>query len=387
MKLLIVHNFYTHLTGEDLSVKETSELLKNSREVEVVEYYKYSQDFREFSLLKKITALLKGNFPFYVPKDFRELLKREKPDLVQVHNFIPLINIWILKEIRKSRIPVLYFIHNYRMSCPRGSCFLSSRSHAKCFDRPLLFCVMNNCLGGLLYSALYAYRVFLQRLFSGYPDGFLSRSRFTSEFYKKTLPGKNIVDIKWHVDIPAGLKQARKEKGDFVVFAGRLVKEKGLFTVLQAAALLKDIKFKICGEGPMGNYSRRFVRRNGLTNVELLGLVEHGELLRIIRASRVLIFSSCWNEVSPRSLLEAMGLGVAVVAADFGVTPEIVKDGVNGLLYEVNNPADLAEKVRRLFRDADLWEKISRNAAQVNSQNAPADYLRSLLSAYGSFLR
>ena len=45
MKVLVIHNFYTHTTGEDLSVKETTALLKKSERIDLVEYYKHSKSF------------------------------------------------------------------------------------------------------------------------------------------------------------------------------------------------------------------------------------------------------------------------------------------------------------------------------------------------------
>ena len=58
------------------------------------------------------------------------------------------------------------------------------------------------------------------------------------------------------------------------------------------------------------------------------------------------------------TLVEAMSQGVPVVASRIGGIPEIIEDGVTGLLFEPGNAADLAEKMLRLWRDPELCERI-----------------------------
>jgi len=385
MKLLIIHNFYTHLTGEDLAVEEIFRVLKDSGKMEVIQYYKYSRDFQKLSLIRKLITLVEGNIPFYVHKDFKGILDEEKPDIVQIHNLIPLINVWVLREIKKRKIPTMCSIHNYRIFCPRGTCFLKGKLCSRCFDKSLAYCILYNCLDNFFFSILYVYRVFLQRLFLRYIDIFVAPSKFVRDFYKARLPWRNIVILKEHVYVPEEIRNMEIEKNGFVIFAGRLVREKGILMVVRAAALMKDIEFKIFGEGPLLRYCEAIVRNKNLTNVEFLGSVDKYQLLRFVKESYALIFTSSWYEVFPRILVESLSLGTPPVAANIGVTSEIIEDGYNGLLYEPNNVEDLARKVRLLFDGKEFHNRISNNAKNIDLENTSDNYLKQLLDICARF--
>jgi glycosyltransferase involved in cell wall biosynthesis len=387
MKLLIVHNFYTHLTGEDLIVEEAVRILKNSKKIEVAEYYKYSKDFQKLSWVKKILTLLKTNMPFYIPKEFKETLDREKPDLIQIHNLTPLINIWILRELKIRKLPILYYINNYRLFCPRGTCFLKDRPCTSCADKSLIFCIINNCLGNFSYSLLYTYRVFLERLSSRHIDLFISNTNFTKGFYKRYLPKINITILKGYVDIPEEFNDMDGEKKDFVIFASRLVKEKGLSIILDSAVLLKDTRFKICGEGPEVRLYEDMVRRKGLKNIEFLGLVERKKILKLIKEARVLILPSLWYEVYNRLIIEAMSLGTPVIASKIGANAEIIQHNKTGFLFDPEDITSLVELIKRLWEDEGLRKKVSSEAyREVNSWNNPERYTKDLLETYNNLL-
>ena len=394
MKLLIIHNFYTHLTGEDLAVEEISQILKNSGKVnpvryslsngvKVIEYYKYSKDFQSLSWFKKIITLIKANLPFYVPEEFKEILNKEKPDIAQIHNLIPLINIWILKELKKRNIPIIFFIHNYRIFCPRGTCFLKDKFCIRCFNNSLIFCILNNCLDNLLYSLLYAYRIFIQRLFLRYIDLFISSSNFTRDFYKRYFPEINIAILKEYIDISGEIKNLKQEKKDFIIFAGRLVKEKGIPTLLQAASLLKDIQFKICGEGPLMEHYQGFVKEKNLKNVEFLGLQKRKVSLIQIKDARIVLFPSLWYEVYPRVIREAMYLSTPVIASRVGANTEIIQHNKTGFLFDPEDVPSLVELVKRLWDDENLRKKITIEAYRmIKKLSDSEEYIKNFLEIY-----
>ena len=387
MKLLIVHNFYTNLTGEDLVVEEAARILKNSKKIVVVEYYKYSKNFQKLPWVKKIIILLKANMPFYIPKELKEILNREKPDVVQIHNLIPLINIWILRELKRRNLPILYYINNYRLFCPRGTCFLKDKLCTSCADKSLIFCIINNCLESFSYSLLYAYRVFLERLFLRYIDLFVSNTNFAKGFYERYLPKINISILKGYVDIPEEFKDINGEKKEFVIFTARLVKEKGLSIVLESAASLKDIRFKICGEGPELRLYKDMVRRKNLKNIEFLGLVERKKLLKLIKEARVLILPSLWHEVYNRVIIEAMSLGTPVIASKIGTNVEIIQDNKTGFLFDPEDVTSLVELIKRLWSDENLRKNISFEAyAETKRWNNSERYAKDLLDIYNNLL-
>jgi len=386
MKLLIIHNFYTHLTGEDLLVKDISQLLKNSGMIKVAEYYKYSQDFHNSSWIKKIIALFQGNIPFYVSGELRATLDREKPDIALIHNLVPLINPWAVKELRKRDIPIIFYNHNFRIICPRGTCVLKDKFCIRCFNVSLFCGIMHNCLGNFLYSLLYAYRVFWQRLFLNYIDSFVLSNESWRKLLREMLHKNNIAFINAYVSIPADLKNSGWQKKDYVIFAGRLVKEKGVDILLQCAALLPEIQFKICGDGPLMGHCCDYIKKRKLRNIELLGLIERKKLLRIIRDAQVLICPSFYYEFG-FTAREAMLLGTPVIALKNDVTAEWITHNKTGFLFAAENIESLVQAIRRLREDETLRRSIALQAYElVKEQSNPERYILDFLNICNNVL-
>ncbi len=79
----------------------------------------------------------------------------------------------------------------------------------------------------------------------------------------------------------------------------------------------------------------------------------------------VLLFPSVWEENSPIVLREALLSGKPVIASNLGGVPEIVEDGVNGLLFDPFKEGDLLEKTRRILGDRDLLKRLIEGAQEV----------------------
>jgi len=380
MKLLIIHNFYTQLTGEDLVIEDISQILKKSGKVKVSEYYKYSKEFYRFSRIKKISTLIKGNIPFYISSEFKEILNRERPDIALVYNLIPLVNIWILEELKKRDISVISSIYNYRLLCPRGTCTLKGKFCIRCFNNSLLCSILHNCLDNFFYSLLYAYRVFLQRLFLHHIDFFISATEFRRQFFKTLFPNKKIAFLRAYVSIPEHFKNPTQQKKDYAIFAGRLVEEKGITTILNCAELLRDKRFMICGEGPLMAYCQNFARERNLQNIECLGLVKRDELLQLIRDARMLIYPSLCYEFGGVAR-EAMLLGTPVIALRSDASAEWITHNKTGFLFEAGEIESLAQIIKRLWNDENLRTSIAVQAYErIKELNDPERYVQGLLN-------
>ena len=89
------------------------------------------------------------------------------------------------------------------------------------------------------------------------------------------------------------------------------------------------------------------------------------------------------TEGSPNVLLEAMAAQVPIVATGVGGVPEIVENEESALLVPANDPAALAAAIARLLPNAELIERLTKNAAKLVSRNhSPGEYARSLIRIY-----
>jgi glycosyltransferase involved in cell wall biosynthesis len=143
---------------------------------------------------------------------------------------------------------------------------------------------------------------------------------------------------------------------------GRLTWEKGQDDLIAAIAALgvPGARCVIAGAGPEEQRLRARIAALGLDGrVQLLG--HRGDARELIAAFDVAVLSSK-TEGSPLALLEYMAAGAPIVATAVGGIPELIQDGVNGLLVPPEDPETLAAAIRRLLADRELAARLGSNA-------------------------
>lgn len=174
------------------------------------------------------------------------------------------------------------------------------------------------------------------------------------------------------VDAPSRCP-ATSTHGRFVVgFAGRLVPQKGLDSLLDAlVGLPPSIHLLVVGDGPHRAALVERARRLGLERrLEMAGAVSHAEIAPYLSRMSVLVLPSLttarWKEQFGRVLIEAMALGVPVVGSDSGEIPWVIGDA--GLVFPEGNSTILRERLRTLFHDEALSRELAaRGRARVAS--------------------
>ena len=147
-----------------------------------------------------------------------------------------------------------------------------------------------------------------------------------------------------------------------VVFVGRLVANKGLFTILDAIAQVKqtrpDVRLGILGRGPLENALKQRMTALGLAgNVDLqTGTLLQEDVVRFYNSAAMLVCAST-AEGGPRVTVEAMACGLPVISTPVGVMPELIKGGRNGLLFQWD-AAELAGKILHLLDDEAERQRI-----------------------------
>jgi aminopeptidase-like protein/glycosyltransferase involved in cell wall biosynthesis len=170
-----------------------------------------------------------------------------------------------------------------------------------------------------------------------------------------------------------------------ILTAARAHREKGIGTLLLAASELartgeaSGIHFIHCGDGPDWDEFRQVVGQLHLENtVHLLGYRD--DLARILPRADIAVVPSVCHEAFSRFALEAMSCGVPVIASRVGGLVELVRDGVDGLLVEPDDPLRLAEAVRMLVSDPDLRASMGNAAAGRARTLFDEDHLMRVLS-------
>ena len=173
--------------------------------------------------------------------------------------------------------------------------------------------------------------------------------------------------------LPVTTPQAPENGAWRIVQACRLIQKKGILTALKALAIVKQrypqARYLICGDGPLKEKIDESVQKLGLTeNVELMGWLTQEQLLAEYQRAHLFIHPSEKTkeedqEGIPNSMLEAMALGLPVVATWHGGIPEAVADQKSGLLVPERTPDALAKAILSLFDEPAKLQQLSAGAA------------------------
>ncbi len=192
--------------------------------------------------------------------------------------------------------------------------------------------------------------------------------RFLLETYPDVDPGKILAN--YHgVDLEVFDEphdQAAEEP--LILSVGRLCDTKGFPDLVEACRLLKerglDFSCRIVGDGYMREEIEDLIREGGLEDrIEIMGLLSRAEVVEIYRRARLFALPCV---VTPRGdrdglpnvVVEAMAMGLPVVATDVSALPEAVLDGETGRLTPPRDPKALADAIESLWQDASLRARM-----------------------------
>lgn len=359
MKILIAHNDYAKYSGEEAVVEKMQHIF-SSLGHETAFLRTSTADARE-SLAGKIHTFFAGMYCPSGVRAMRDAIRREKPDLVNVHNLYPFISPAALRECKKAGIPVVMTVHNFRLICPTGLFMRDNHPCELCLNHGNEWdCVKYNCEHSLLKSTAYAARNAVARLGRHYRDC-VDRFACITDFQRRKLtkagfdPDKLTV-IPNSVDIP---DRDFNFQGNYVAYSGRLSLEKGIDLIIEAARRNPDIPFRLAG----AVRDRKLVE-NLPANVSLTGYLSGKDLEDFYDNARFFVMASRCYEGFSMTILEAAGYGKPMIAPDHGGFTEIIGKGpdASGILIPPSDVDSLSDAVRSLWNKPDECIRIGKLA-------------------------
>jgi len=178
------------------------------------------------------------------------------------------------------------------------------------------------------------------------------------------------------------------EDATYLIAVGRLIRRKGYERLIESLLYLPpSVNLIIVGAGPLERRLRAAVERLGLAGrVTLTGYVPEQTKYQYLAASDIYVLSS-YHEGFGIMLLEAMSVGLPIVATATGGQRDLVRHRVNGLLIEDNEPRKIASAVQELLDSPSLRNSMSRNnLAKIREFDADR-IARRYLDLFDSLLR
>ncbi|MEF8835064.1 MAG: glycosyltransferase [Candidatus Thermoplasmatota archaeon] len=156
-----------------------------------------------------------------------------------------------------------------------------------------------------------------------------------------------------YVDGETIRKKLGLDDNTLLLHVGRISKEKNLELIINSIPYIKkerpDVRLLIVGDGPAKSDLESLVAKKGLEDIiTFTGFVPEEDLPKYYAAADAFLFASTFETLG-LVMLEALATGTPVVGLDYGVIPEIIDPGNNGLLFD-EDPKDCAEKTLKTLR-------------------------------------
>lgn len=330
---------------------------------------------------EKVRKAAKSVYSFEARKKLSKLIDRVKPDMAHLHNIYHHLSPAILSVLKSRQIPSVMTLHDLKIACPAYKMLASDGICERCKGGKLFNVVANRCIkGSLALSSLVYFESLLHGMLNSYGKN-IDRFIVPSRFYQQKF-----VEWGWPSDrfryVPNFVDCSRYEPeyapGKEFVYFGRLTDEKGLYTLVRAAALAK-ISLRIVGTGPEEDALRALAEQTQC-RVSFDGYLTGAALQAAVRSARAVILPSEWYENAPVSVMEAYALGKPVIGANIGGIPELVREGETGWIFPSRSVDHLADCMRQVedTPDSDISD-FGRAGRHWMSEDFTAEHHRSRL--------
>jgi glycosyltransferase involved in cell wall biosynthesis len=383
MKVVVAHNRYAsgQPSGENVVVDAEIEQLRNAG-VTVVPLLRSSDEIAGLPPVQKALLPLSPIRNGPTQRALAELLDRERPDLLHLHNPYPLLSPWVVRTAHHRRVPVVQTVHNYRQVCSPGLYFrdghICTECRGKLFPTPG---IRHACYrGSRAQSAVMATTLAMHRGTWRSVDRYIALTDAIAEHLRdfgipdsRIAVKPNAVADPWAGDGPPA-------PGEGFLFAARLSPEKGLGLLLEAWRRRPEDtagRLRIAGDGPLAGLAEAAAAER--SDIVYLGPLDSAGVRAEIRASACVVAASTWHDVLPTIVLEALAGGRPVLATRLGGMPYLVDgagwlveptvDGLaEGLALASAPSAALSAAARRRYEEHFTPEVLTKRLIEIYTE-------------------
>lgn len=310
-------------------------------------------------------------FQLSILKNFKNLNKKEKFDLVHAMNLVHMPDIF-LKFIKISpSVKSLVTIH---------STIDSQNNFNGNGNENVKLKITNKSFSEIFSSLFYFYIKFMQIQYLERTNNFIAVSEWIKNNVFNGINGTNgtkngnIKVIHNGVDTKRFSPEMNEDFSEIdsidkkkILYTGRLLAMKGLHTLIEAIKIVlketRDVHFIFAGDGRKNwvNLMKKIIPKE---NYSFLGYVEYEKINKLYNKADMFVLPSL-TESCPITLLEAMASGLPTISSNVGGIPEIIENNETGLLVPPKNSKELAEKILFLINNRKLARKLSFNGRKL----------------------
>lgn len=286
-----------------------------------------------------------------------------QPDVIHCFSIGAPITPHFMEFAKSKGIPIVFSFRDYYYICPKNY-MLNDKNEVLHKHESALECILHHQpkRNILFDTLLYLKQSHHKNIIKKHIDYFLTPSENLTQFVSKHFQkeGKTLAN-------PILIKQNQNSnsEGDYILFVGRLVTEKGVLTLLKAfqniSKQFPSEKLWIVGNGNQKEKLENFVKYNNIKNVSFLGNKNREELQEIYMNSKFSVVPSEYLEAYGNVILESLSLGKTVITSDLvGIKNEIEENQV-GLTYAFQNQKALEEIIIKLLSNPDLKSELEQH--------------------------
>lgn len=368
MRILIIHNHYKQVGGEDTVYYAEAELLREHGNA--VEMLSFSNNDVN-SVAEKLQAALGVVYNAKSAGIIDRKIKEFQPDVVHVHNFFPLVSPAVFYVCKKHSVPVVMTLHNYRLICPSALLYYKDKVQTDSIHKvfPIGAIRQKVYRDSAFQTASVVLATGVHKLLGTWQnkvDRFIVLTSGAVELFRKSSlrprPHQLVVKPNFTSDLGLGAG----ERSDYFLFVGRLTPEKGIETLLEAHRQ-KPFHLKVIGDGPLREQVEAYAAKEPM--LEYLGFQKRERVVEELKQARALIFPSEWYETFGMTIVESFSTGTPVIAAKIGGAAHLVENIHNGVHYTPKKAQELTEQVSLLQNDTTLAAQLGRNARSSYLEN------------------
>lgn len=393
MKILAIHNFHRKgsASGDDQVYKSETALLEEHGNT-VIRYTVSNDEFDNVGVIGKTRSTFGMLWSFKNYNAVQNLIKDEKPDVIHIHTFFPLLSPSILYAAKRCGAPVVATLHDTRFVCPCSTSLRGTKLCNECGDGHYFRMCKYGCFKGsrlqsFLVAGIFKYHR-IRKSFYRQIDKYICLNENQINlltcigFDKKKIVKKyNFVP-----DAEANLKAVKVDglPERYVVFYGRIGEEKGIRILMQIwdDPRTSQTPLVVMGGGSLEEEFKAWAERKD--NVYLLGYTQHDKCLSIVKGGEFVVFPSIWYEGCSMVEIETESLGKALIATDLGFSVEAIENGVNGYKVPLGDVNGFVEAIMNLWEKPEKCAELGRNArTDYEAKYLPKDNYKRLISIYG----